>query len=134
MKNLRLLLVLSALTMACRGGGPVTHTGVGTKVGEQTQTTRKETSKSTRNFTEQEGKETGGSSIVKKKPENKDVAQQPEREPEKLPASQGKKSELMSRLEGVRPATPEEVAVEEGLMEEITGLIIEETMTKIGYD
>ena len=33
-----------------------------------------------------------------------------------------------------RPATKEEIAAEEELMQEITGLIIEETMTKIGYE
>jgi len=33
-----------------------------------------------------------------------------------------------------RAATKEEMAAEEELMEEITGLIIEETMTKIGYE
>lgn len=62
------------------------------------------------------------------------TARQPDREPETSPESQRQKSDLMTRLEGVRPATQEEIAAEEWLMDEITGLVIERTMTKIGYD
>ena len=62
------------------------------------------------------------------------MADQQDNEPEEHPTSQVHKSDLKARLEGVRPATPEEIEAEERLMDEITGLIIEQTMTKIGYD
>ena len=134
MKSVRLLLVLFAFTVGCRSSGRITSTEVGTKVGERTQTTDKETSRSTTTLVEQEGRESGGTSAGQEEPEKKEIAREPERKPEKSSSLQGQRSELMSRLKGVRPETQEEIAAEEGLMEEITGLIIEQTMTKIGYD
>ena len=49
-------------------------------------------------------------------------------------AAEKKLSDIVANLELDRAATKEEVAVEEELMTEITGLIIEQTMTKVGYD
>jgi curli production assembly/transport component CsgE len=101
---------------------------------ERTHPMRKEAFESTKILTGQKEEEPKKTSIVEKEPEKKEVAQQPDRELKKPSASQRRKSELMSRLEGERPATKEEIEAEEGLMAEITGLIIEQTMTKIGYD
>lgn len=72
--------------------------------------------------------------MVEQIPKREATARQTDREPQASPESQRQKSDLMTRLEGVRPATQEEIAAEEWLMDEITGLVIERTMTKIGYD
>ena len=129
-----MVLVLFGLNLSCGSHSRVPNIAVEADKGERTQKTRKETSESARIPTRQRKKTLKETLIVEKEPEKKDIAQQPDKEPEKPPASQEKKSELMQRLEGVRPATKEEIAAEEGLMDEITGLIIEQTMTKIGYE
>ena len=55
--------------------------------------------------------------------------------PEKPSAAEEKIRKLIETIkEEERMATKEEIAAEEELMLEITGLIIEETMTKIGYE
>jgi hypothetical protein len=132
-----LVLSLVAFTLACRGSNRVAQIGVGTKEREQTQKAREETSREERILARHgEEKESETISMIEQKPKKEKAAQPPapDREPEKPPTADRQKSELMSRLEGVRPATPEEVAAEEWLMDEITGLIIEQTMTKIGYE
>ena len=104
---------------------------------ERAQTTREETSGEEETLARQaEEEESETISMIEGKPTKEKVSQPPapDREPEKPATTDRKKSELMSRLEGVRAATPEEVAAEEWLMDEITGLIIEQTMTKIGYE
>lgn len=134
MKSICMVLVLFGLNLSCGSHSRIPHMEVEADENERAQETRKETSESARIPTRQRRKTPKETLIVKKEPEKKDIAQQPDKEPEKPPASQEKKSELMERLEGVRPATKEEIAAEEGLMDEITGLIIEQTMTKIGYE
>lgn len=66
---------------------------------------------------------------VVKAPEKQEKAK-----PEKAPPAPKQTSELIPRLKADRPASKEEIAAEESLMGEITGLIIEQTMTRIGYD
>ena len=53
---------------------------------------------------------------------------------EETTAAPEKISGLIAKIEEERAATKEEIAAEEELMLEITGLIIEETMTRIGYE
>ena len=138
MKSSWLVLVLFAFTLGCRSSTQVARVGVETKQRQRVQQEREETSKKKEEvFTRQEeNKKSEGTSMIEQKVNKEKVAQQPEpdREREKAPAAKNQKSELMSRLEGVRPATAEEVAAEEWLMDEITGLIVEQTMTKIGYE
>ena len=59
---------------------------------------------------------------------------QEEAKPKKPSAAEERMRKLIETIKEERPATKEEIAAEEQLMQEITGLIIEETMTKIGYD
>ncbi len=70
------------------------------------------------------------------KPAAEITAKQEEPKPEKAPAPKVL-SELIAILERAKEekaATKEGMAAEEHLIQEITGLIIEETMTRIGYD
>lgn len=138
LKDIWLVLVFFVLNLSCECHNSrfaQVRTGMQKRKGIQTK--RKETSKSIKDLTEQRGQsqeEFKKTSRVEKESQKKDIAEQPDKGREKPSASQRPKSELMARLEGVRPATQEEIAAEEGLMEEITGLIIEQTMTKIGYE
>lgn len=58
--------------------------------------------------------------------------EQPITRPEKAPEDPGRTPERSPESE--KPAIREFVAAEESLMAEITGLVIEQTMTRIGYD
>lgn len=77
---------------------------------------------------------------LKKVVENESTEEQATKEtssvakPEKTKAAPKKISGLIAGIEEERAATKEEIAAEEELMLEITGLIIEETMTRIGYE
>ncbi|MBZ9577841.1 hypothetical protein KJA13_02275 [Patescibacteria group bacterium] len=67
--------------------------------------------------------------------QQKEAKQQKEVKPEKTSAAEEKLSRSIGKIEEAeRAATKREIAAEEELMEEITGLIIEQTMTKIGYE
>lgn len=69
------------------------------------------------------------------KPAKEIADKQKEEKPAKTTAATKKISGLIAKIEGPeRAATKEEIAAEEELMLEITGLIIEETMTRIGYE
>jgi len=59
---------------------------------------------------------------------------QDDAKPQKTTPAPPRLSSLLELAEGERAATKEEIAAEEELMAEISGLIIEQTMTKIGYD
>jgi curli production assembly/transport component CsgE len=54
--------------------------------------------------------------------------------PKKPSAAEERIRKLIEAVKEERLATKEEIAAEQQLMQEITGLIIEETMTKIGYE
>lgn len=61
-------------------------------------------------------------------------AKQKDAKAKKPSAAEERIRKLIETIKEERAATKEEIAAEEQLMAEITGLIIEETMTKIGYE
>lgn len=134
MRSFWLVLVLFAFSLACRSGRPVSRAKVEPKERARREAVKEEASEDTRALTGQREEKPKETSAVEAEPEKEVTSERPDREPEKPPASQRQESEFMARLEGERPATKEEIAAEEGLMDEITGLIIEQTMTRIGYD
>lgn len=71
---------------------------------------------------------------AEEKPAKEIAGKQKHAKAEKTTAVPKKISGLIARIEEERAATKEEIAAEEELMLEITGLIIEETMTRIGYE
>ena len=123
---------LLVLTLACRGGDPVAGVRQKTEATEPRQTVRQKTTDTATTRQEQEKTQEAVAAPEKR---SREVTREPEaaERQEAAPKREGT-SELMSRLKGERAATAEEIAAEEELMEEISGLIMEETMTKIGYE
>jgi hypothetical protein len=124
---------LLVLTLACRGGDPpVVRVQQRTEAREPRQTVRQKTTDTT--TTKQEQEKTEKTLAPRQKPAQEFTREQKVVEPNEAPPTRAVTSDLMSRLKGERAATAEEVAAEEELMDEITGLIMEQTMTKIGYE
>ena len=102
---------------------------------ERVETIRQETSEAATITTTEKKKEKPEETLVAEgRPAQEITREQKAAERQKASPAPQRTSELMSRLKGERAATKEEIAAEEELMEEITGLIIEQTMTRIGYD
>ncbi|MBN2314162.1 MAG: hypothetical protein JXM79_09550 [Sedimentisphaerales bacterium] len=130
MKSFWFILVTFVFLFSCRTSDPMVLIQTEAKRAEKTQSIRKEPS----GHIKPQAKQRKENIEEKSKPEKNTIAREQNQESEKPPTSKGQMSEMMARRQGVRAATEEEIAVEESLMSEITGLIIEETMTKVGYE
>ncbi len=142
MRNLLLVSILLVSTLSCSSNRPVVRRVVQRQMGESKPVLRTANATNTQNekaTTDQEkAAETKPSATIEQRPvvePAQEAAQESTvTEPEQEAQEAVYTGELESRLKGDRPATKEEIAVEEELMEEITGLIFEDTMTKVGYD
>lgn len=142
MRNLLLVSILLAFTLSCSSNRPVVRRVVQRQMGESKPVLRTVKATSTQNdqATTDRGKalETKPTAAIQQRPAvepEQEAAQEPKvAEPGEKAPEPANNSDLQSRLRGERAATKEEIAAEEELMEEITGLIFEETMTKVGYD
>lgn len=132
MRGLWTVSALLVLTLACRGGDSVVRVQQKTEAREPSQTMRQKTTDSA--TTRQEQEKTEKTLAPREKPSQEITREQKVVEPNEAPPTREETSELMARLKGERAATEEEIAAEEELMDEISGLIMEETMTRIGYD
>ena len=128
MRNLCTASALFMFILACRGTGPAVRV-------EREKTERKQAVKATRKpliapkitAPEQKPQKT---SAAEEKPAKETAGEQ---KPEKASTPRILK-ELVGIIEAAKAATKEEMAAEDEVIMEITGLIFEETMTKIGYD
>ncbi len=136
---MRSLCTVSALFMfilACRGTGPAVRV-------EKGKTEQKQAVKATKKpliapkiaAPEQKPAKPQKTSAAEEKPATETAGEQKPAEPEKAPTPEILK-ELVAIIEAAKAkaATKEEMAAEDEVIMEITGLIFEETMTKIGYD
>lgn len=134
MKRFRLVLVLFVFGFSCRNSNQTVYIQTEAKKEEGIQSIRKAPPKNTKTLPGQRKVSTNEKQRLVKKTEKKAIAEQQDNDSEKSSTSEGQMSEMMARRKGVRVATPEEIATEESMYGDITGLIIEQTMTKVGYE
>lgn len=158
MKSFCLILAFLVFTLACRSSGPLVRIEQGRTQGEkpaqrvaqktpgasEAAATRQEAATAGKTLAaepklvgevieQQEAPKPGAVSAVEPKPAQGAAGKQEDTKPKKTPPPEVLK-QLIALIEREKAAKEQVAAAEEEIMLEISGLIIEQTMTKIGYD